>query len=258
MDMELYPRSCGRFKNKNECTLHAVCAVKKEIPVHEEKMRPSHRFEFVLAVTVLACGGLGFYGWAQTTSPHCHADGSPPNGESQCWCEPPVVRGEYRNPKHEYEVHVPDGLAEILGCSGVGIGFSVSLAHPESGEGDWGMNQIAVSGADRHPETFKKMIDDWHRRKEDSERDPDSDQQLNEPEQTSLSSLPALRFKSARTKPESARIITEQIIANNPDKDIVYSITIVTPADQYEKNEKLFKEIVDGFRYVASEHTANQ
>jgi hypothetical protein len=88
-------------------------------------------------------------------------------------------------------------------------------------------------------------------------RNPDSDQQFNEPEQTSLSFLPALRFTSARTERESGRIIVEQIIANNPDKDIVYSIMIITPANQYEKNEKLWKEIVDGFRYVPSVHAAN-
>jgi hypothetical protein len=68
-------------------------------------------------------------------------------------------------------------------------------------------------------ETFQQIIDAWHRRsKEDSEKNPDSDQQFNEPDQTS----------------------------------IVYSIMIITPADQYEKNEKLFKEIVEGFRYGAT------
>ena len=234
-------------------------------------MRTSFRFEFLLlAVTLWACGGFGFYGQAQTRSPHCHedgsphnesgmphccADGSPPDGESQCWCDPQIVRGEYRNPKHEYEVHVPDGIAEILGCSGIGVGFKVSLDHPESGEGHLTRNRIAVSVMGGR-ETFQEMIDAWHRLKEDSERDPNSGQQFNEPEQTSLSSLPALRFKSARTEPESGRIIVEEIIAKNPDKDIVYSIMIITPTDQYEKNEKLFKEIVDGFRYApAGQHS---
>jgi hypothetical protein len=228
-------------------------------------MRPPFRFGFALAITLLACGGFVFYGHAQTVSPHCDsdasqrdesgfphccADGSPPNGESQCWCELHIVRGEYHNPKREYEVHVPDRIAEILGCSGIGNGFQVSLAHPESGEGNWGMNQIAVLGAQGR-ETFQQMIDAWHRRsKEDSEEKSNFKQQFDEPEQTSLSSLPALRFKSARTERESGKIIVEQIIANNPDKDIVYSITIITPADQYEKNEKLFKQIVEGFRYA--------
>ena len=234
-------------------------------------MRPSFRFEFLLlAVCLWACGGFGFYGQAQTGSPHCHedgssrdesgfphccADGSPPDGESQCWCDPQIVRGEYRNPKHEYEVHVPDGIAEIFGCGGIGGGFSVSLAHPESGEGDLARNRIAVWGTGGNRETFQKMIDAWHRLKEDSERDPNSDQQFNEPEQTSLSSLPALRFKSAKTE-QSERIIVEQILAINPDKDIVYEIMIITPTDQYEKNEKLFKKIVDGFRYApAGQHS---
>jgi len=209
--------------------------------------------------------GLGGYGECQTHSPqcradgssrdesgrpHCCADGSLPDGESSCWCETRIVRGDYRNPKLEYEVHLPDNIAEILnGCSATG--FIVSLAHPESGEGDWAVNQIHVSGADGSRKTFQQMIDAWHRRlKEDGEGNPDSDQQLSEPEQTSLSSLPALRFRSARTEGETGRVISEAIIANNPDKDIVYLIGMSTPADRYEKNEKLFKEIVDGFRYT--------
>jgi len=232
-------------------------------------MRPSFRLVCVVAATLLACGGFGFYGRAQTSSQQCHADGSPrdesgrphccadgsaPNGESQCWCEPKIVRGEYRNPKHEYEVHVPDGIAALLDCSGIGMGFHVSLAEPETGEGNWGMNQIAVSGTDRSRETFQQMIDAWHRgSKEESEKSPDFAQQFNEPEQTTLSSLPALHLKSARTERESGEIIVEQIIANNPHRNIVYSIMIVTPADQYEKNEKLFKEIVEGFRYAPAD-----
>ena len=229
-------------------------------------MRPSFSFGFVLAVTLLACSGFGFYGQAQTASPHCRADGSPrdesgrphccadgysPNGEAQCWCEPRIVRGEYRNPKQEYEVSVPDGIAEILGCSGIGNGFRVSLAQPESGEGDWGMNSIAVFGNDTGSETLRRIIDDWHRRsKEDSEKTPDSDHQFNELEQTFLSSLPAFRFKSARTERMFGKIIVEKIVANNPNKPIVYSITMITRADQYEKNKKLFNQIVRGFHYT--------
>jgi hypothetical protein len=234
-------------------------------------MRPSFRIEFVVAATLLACGGLGCYGQAQTGfpeshadgsqrdengRPHCRADGSAPDGESQCWCEFQVVRGKYRNPKHEYEVQLPDGIAEILDCSGIAIGFHISLIHPESGEGPFGSNQIEVSGTDQSRKTFQQTIDAWHARlKEDREKNPDFDQQFNEPEKTFLSSLPALRLTSSRTQRESEKIIFEQIIANSPDKNIVYSIMMITPADQYERNEKLFREIMEGFRYTANQRS---
>lgn len=235
-------------------------------------MSPSFRFEFVLAATLLACVGFGFYVHAQTGSPDCHADGSPrdesgrphccadgspPDGESQCWCDPQIVRGDYRNPKREYEVHVPDGIAEILGCGGIGNGFKVSLAHPESGKGDWRFNMIYVSGSEHSPETFQSIADHWsQQQREDSERVHATDLQLDPPQQTSLSSLPALHLKSARTELESGRMVFEVIIANNPEKGIVYWIMMITTANQYEKNERLFKEVVDGFRYTpAGQHS---
>jgi hypothetical protein len=37
------------------------------------------------------------------------------------------------------------------------------------------------------------------------------------------------------------------IIANNPRKGIVYELGFASPADQYEKNEKLFKAVAEGF-----------
>jgi hypothetical protein len=174
-----------------------------------------------------------------------------------CWCDPQIVRGDYRNPKHEYEVRVPDGIAEILGCSGIGNGFRVSLAHPESGKDEPGMNMIYVHGSEHARETFQSIADHWsQQQREDGDRVHATDLQLDPPQQTSLSSLPALHLKSARTELESGRMVFEVIIANNPDKDIVYSIMMITPADQYEKNEKLFKEIVDGFRYApAGQHS---
>lgn len=235
-------------------------------------MRRCFKYRFVLGVTLSVCGGFGLYGQAQTGSahcradgprddtghPHCCADGSMPDGVNQCWCEPIIVRGDYRNRKHEYEVHVPDGIAEIPGCSGIGHGFQVSLDGLESGDGDYGMNQIAVSGTERSHVTFQEMIDAWPGEKTSSQNDDVKDDQLDEPAQTSLSFLPALHLKSVRTRADFGKIVCEHIIANNPHKNIVYSITLISPADQYEKNRKLFKELLDGFRYIPSGEAINQ
>jgi hypothetical protein len=178
-----------------------------------------------------------------------------PEGVNQCWCEPIIVHlTEYRNPKNEYEVHVPDGIAEILGCSGTGHGFKVSLDHPESGDGDYGLNQIEVLGAE-HQDTFQKILDTW-RLKTSNKKDDVTDEQFDQPEPMSLSSLPAFRLKSTRIDPHYGKIVAEEIVANNPHKDIVYYVVMISPADRYEKNQMLFKAIIDGFRYVPSSQGA--
>jgi len=182
-----------------------------------------------------------------------------PDGVNQCWCEPTIVRGEYRNLKYEYGAHVPDGIAEILACDGIGTGFHISLTHPESGDGDYSSNQIIVSGTKRTRETFQELVEAWLRVKTSSQKNDDvAEEQVFEPEQRSLSSLPALHLKSIRNDPHSGRIVTEAIIANNPHEDIVYYITLISPADQYEKNQKLFKEIMNGFRYIPSGGAVSQ
>lgn len=238
-------------------------------------MRPSIWFGLALGAILWFCGPFAFYGQAQTAPPHCSADdstrdesgfahccpnGSAPNGESQCWCEPQIVHLlEYRNPKYEYEVRVPDRIAEILGCSGIGTGFKISLTHPDSGKNEGDLNMIWVGWAQPIHETFEEMADKWaQNQREDSDRVHATDLQLDPPEQTALSSLPALHLKMARTETESGKMIQETVIANNPDKGIAYVVGMVTTADQYDKNQKLFKAIVDGFRYVPSEPAPKQ
>ena len=213
-------------------------------------MRGSFRFYCVLTATLWASGGLGLHGQAQTEFPQCREDGSPPAGEAQCECELRTFRGDHRNPKHEYQVHVPEEVAEIGGCSWVGTGFRVSLTHPDSGEvgGDYAWNQIWVSGAEQTQETFQWITDHWpQEQREDSERDHATDLQIDPPERTSLSSLPALHLRLRRTEPDRGRMVYEVIIANNPDKGIVYELGMASPAEHYEKNEKLFKAVAEGF-----------
>ena len=235
-------------------------------------MRPSIRFELVLTAMLGLCGGFGPYGQAQTDpprcsadglprdeggNPHCCPDGSPPEGESQCWCDLNIVRGEYRNAQREYEVHLPDGVAGVVGCGGTGTGFHISLAHPDTGEREW--SKIIWVAATGRIGPFHKFFDDWSKTwRRNSERIHAADLQIDEPEQTSLSSLPALRLRVARTEPEAGRMIYEVIAATGPGKDFAYQIGLATPADDYEKNRKLFKAIVDGFRYVPSSQTAKQ
>ena len=216
-------------------------------------MRGSFRFYCVLTATLWAAGGLGLQGQAQTEFPQCREDGSSPAGEAQCGCELRIFRGDHRNPKPEYQVHVPEEVAEIGGCSWVGTGFRVSLTHPHSGEvgGDYAWSQIWVSGAEQTQKTFQWIIDYWpQEQREDSVRDHATDLQIDPPERTFLSSLPALHLRLRRKEPDRGSMVYEVIIANNPHKAIVYELGMASPAEHYEKNEKLFKAVVEGFSYV--------
>jgi len=67
-----------------------------------------------------------------------------------------------------------------------------------------------------------------------------------------LSSLPALHLKLTRTEINHGRLIVEEVIANNPNKDIFYVVGMISSADQYDKNQNLFNRVVEGFSYVPS------
>jgi len=238
-------------------------------------MKHAIRFGLALGVVLCVSRGLGLYAQAQTGPshssadasprdengrPHCCPDGAMPEGVNQCWCDPTIVhQREYRNTKHEYEVEVPDGVAEILiGCGRIGAGFEISLTHPDTGERDgaspW--NMISVR-ADRTGRTLQEMADQWaQQQKVDSERDRSTDLQIDPAIQIALSSLPAIKLRASRTQPDEGRLIYEAVDVKSLDH--VYSLFLVTPADQYDMCEKLFKSIVDGFRYVPSGHPASQ
>ena len=232
-------------------------------------MRTSRAFRQMVTTSLLVTCGFGISGVAQDRSahcrsdgpldeaghPHCCADGSMPDGVNMCWCDPIIVHGDYHNPEHEFEVQVPQGVAEILGCTGIGTGFRVSLADPEHGNGDHAMNEIVISGADHPRESLQKIVEGI-RAQTSLQEDGVSDQMMGEPEETTMGSMPALRIRFARSDPFSGKILTDEILANNPHKDIFYSFVLISPADQYEKNERLFKTLVEGFRYVPSGETA--
>jgi hypothetical protein len=134
------------------------------------------------------------------------------------------------------------------------------LIHPYSGEreGDSPWNMIWVSRSDRTNATLQQLADQWaQHQREDSERDHSTDLQIDLPLQMSLSSLPAVKLKASRTNLNEEKLIYEAVDAKSPD-NYVYFVLMVTPAEQYEKNQKLFKAVVDGFRYVPSGQAANQ
>jgi len=238
-------------------------------------MRPSTRFELALAAILCIWGA--FHAQAQTAPAHCSADGSPrdengrphccpdgssPEGGNQCWCDLRIIHlREYRNPQHEYGVQVPDGMAEILpGCSGVGAGFRISLTHPDSGEseGELPWSMIWVSRSERTNQTLQEIADGFAQNiRVDSDRVHATDLRIDQPVPASLSSLAALDLKAARTELNHGTLIREEIVAKSPDR-YVYLVGMISPADQYEKNEKLFQQIADGFRYVPSRLAASQ
>ncbi len=77
-----------------------------------------------------------------------------------------------------------------------------------------------------------------------------SDVHFSQPEQISIASLPAIRLKASWTERDKGNLIGESIVANNPEKNVVYQIAIVSPANRWEKNRKLFETLVENFRYV--------
>jgi len=221
-------------------------------------MRPSFQFHSILAAVL--CLSLEFVPRTQAQSefPPCREDGSPPDGESQCECTSPrLYRGEFRDVDREFSVQLPDGVVARGNCT-PGRSFRISLTHPNGGEpgGDFPQNMIWVNGTDNtRRETFQKIANGWEQSvREDSERIHASDLHFDQPEQTTLSSLPALHLKVTRTELDYGRLIAEELIASNPENSIVYLIGMVSPVEQYEKNLKLFKAVVDGFRYVPKDH----
>jgi len=236
-------------------------------------MGPSIRFGLVLAATLWVCGGFELYGQTQSDPPRCSGDGLPrgesgdprccqdgsiPEGAEHCWCDSDIIRGEYRNAQRQYEVHLPDGVAGVIGCRGTGTGFHISLDHPDSGGRDLPLNMIWVARSQQTPETLPEMADrSAQDQRQDTERVHATDLQIDPPVRTSLSSLPAIELKTTRAEPNRGTLVREVILAKSPD-EYVYVVGMITPADQYEKNRKLFKEIVDGFRYVPIVRPASQ
>jgi hypothetical protein len=222
-------------------------------------MRPCFPFRGVLAAVLGLSAGLA---QAQTESglPLCKEDGSIPDGYNQCECQKTITyRGEFRDVEREFRVQLPDGVVGIGGCA-PGRSFRISLTHPHGGEtgGDFPWNQIWVAGPEQTRKTFPELADAFAKtQREDTEGIHATDLVIDQPVRTSLSSLTAIHLKVSRTEVEHGKMVYEVIIANNPKKEIVYEIGMVSPAFRYEKDHKLFTAVAEGFNYVPIENTAS-
>ena len=223
-------------------------------------MTPAFQYRCVLAAVLGLSAGLA-QGQTESGLPLCKEDGSIPDGYNQCECQKTTTyRGEFRDVEREFLVQLPDGVGGIGGCA-PGRSFRISLTHPHGGEpgGDFPWNQIWADGTKRHRETFAEFLDAFAKtQSEDTERIHATDLVIDQPVRTSLSSLAAIHLKVSRTEVEHGKMVYEVIIANNPKREIVYEIGMVSPASRYEKDHKLFEAVVEGFRYVPTENTASR
>jgi hypothetical protein len=219
-------------------------------------MRLAFQFRCVLAAVLCLPAGFVLPGAAQTQFPPCDKDGAPPTAESQCECPEgrQIYRGEYRNTEKEYQVRLPDRVAAWTPkapCKS--SGFHIYLTHSNTGDlgGDLASNQILAYGAVQRRETFAELADGFAKtEREDAERIHATDLVIDQPVQTSLSSLTAIHLKASRTEVDHGEMISEMIIANHPRKEIVYVIEMTSPASHYQKNQGLFKAVVEGFSYT--------
>ena len=206
------------------------------------------------ALATLLCLGAGFaQGQSESGFPLCKKDGSIPDGYNQCECPNAVTyRGEFNDPKLEIRVLLPDGIVGIGSCTSGGS-FRIYLPRPSSSVpgGDFPWNTIWVAGAESTRVTFQKIIEGWKQSwNADIDEGRISDLQRGQPEGTLLGTLTALRLKARWTERDQGNLISEMIVANNPEKNITYQIGIISPANSWETNHKLFQTVVDGFRYV--------
>ena len=226
-------------------------------------MKPTFQFRCVLAAVVFLSVGFVLPGAAQTEFTPCDQDGNPPAGENQCECPEgwQIYRGEYTNAESDYQVRLPDGVAATTPkapCKNHGL--RIDLTHPNTGEpdGDFPLNYIWVFGVHQTRKTFAEFTDGFvtnfaKTERESSDESLARDPVIDQPVRTSLSSLAAIHLKASRTDVDHGELIYEVIIANNPKKEIIYEIEMISPASGYEKNHQLFKAVVDGFSYTPTD-----
>jgi hypothetical protein len=204
---------------------------------------------FVLVTAVSVCCGTVCSGQAQS--------GLPPDADSRSSlveqdCGRKIYHDEYRNPEREYQVHLPKQVTAIA-CSD--SGFQIYLIHPDSGGSEakpgFSWSSIWVAGCSEPTNmTLLDIADQWAQyQKDDSERAYATDLQIDQPVQSSLSSLQAIKLRATRTEPKQGGLIYEVVVAKNPDNK-AYVIEMVSLTSTYEKNHKLFQAVVEGFTYV--------
>ena len=178
------------------------------------------------------------------------------DGYNQCECRKNLTyQGEFHDPQREFRVQLPNGVVGIAGCT-PGRSFRINRVRPNSSDpgGDFPWNSIWGAGRESTREPFQKIIEGWKQSWNQDLRDGRvSHLHLGQPEQTSLASLSAIRTKATWIERDQGNLISEMIVANNPEKDIVYEIGITSPANYWGKNHKLFEAVGDGFYNIPKE-----
>jgi hypothetical protein len=212
-------------------------------------MRPSVRLHHVLAALLFASGG--FVARGQEDSPPCPKDGSDFIGQCSC-IDPPTYRGEYRDERHGYQVRLPDGVVAMGNCGQKASGFRVNASQPD--KPNLAGSEVVV-GVTYAPQSLTEIANRWlQKEREDNEKDPLADIEVDQPTQTSLSSLPAVNFKETKPRSSGDKMVYEEVFAKDFNSETAYVITLISPAESYEKSHKLFKAIVEGFTYIPNDH----
>lgn len=214
-------------------------------------MKSSSRLDRIAAAILLLLAGPVSRSQTESGLPICGDDGKAPNGQSQCECADSKLyryRGEYHDGKNEFRVKLPDDVVGVGSCA-PGDSFRVDLAHPNSGKNPSSLNSILVSGNGSRRYELDVLAERFaQEEKEKSEEIHATDLVIEQPTHISLSTLAAIHLRATRTEPDGERMSHEWIIANNPEKEIVYTIGMVSPTENYKKDHRLFEAMVKGFQ----------
>jgi hypothetical protein len=214
-------------------------------------MRPSVRLYYVLAAFLFASSGLVARG--QEDFPPCPKDGSDFIGQCSC-LDAPTYRGEYRDEQHGYQVRLPDGVVANGHCSKKASGFHINASQPDNPNLAGAEVVVGVTSA---PQSLTEIANRWFQ-KEKENSETDRVVELDQPMQTSLSSLPAIKLKETKTRSDGDNMVSEEVFAKAINSEMAYVIILISPAESYEKSHKLFKAIVEGFTYIPNDHGDNR
>jgi len=213
-------------------------------------------FAVSCALTALL-GSVILHGQTESGSQKCGDDGAP--YWTQCECDHPMYRVEYRNPESDFRLRLPDGVVAFGSCgSDPAEGVRISLSNPASDKLDGGhpwWDGMGVWAFKRAPSTPKEQLDRaLHQLKEDNERDHVTDVEILPATEISFGSLTWVEVKASLVQPFYGKLFYELMFAKAPGKDIDYQIGMICSADLCEKERQLFHSVAEGFAYVSAEH----
>ena len=210
-------------------------------------------FALSCALTVLL-GSLILEGQAESGSQPCNDDCVASPG-MQGQCNPPMYRGEYRNPGRDFRLRLPDGVVAFGDCgSGPAEGFRISLSNPGSDKPDGGQpwwDTMSVWAFKRASSTPKVRADRAVLQlKEDIERNHATDVEILPASEISFGGLTWIEVRASVVQAPYGKLRYEMMFAKAPEKDIDYQIAMICSAALCEKERLVFNAVVDGFAYV--------